>query len=129
MSQENVETVRKAHDAFMRRDNQAAMAFYDPQVEIFGEMDGRIYRGLDGVRDFFRDWLGVWDEYGSEVEEWIDAGDHAIAVVHSWGRGKQSGAAVERREAHVWTLRDGKLWRLRLYPTKGEALEAVGLRE
>ena len=129
MSQENVETVRKAHDAFIRRDNKAAMAFYDPQVEILGEMDGRLYRGLDGVREFFRDWLGVWDEYRSDVEEWIDAGDHVIAVVHSWGRGKQSGAAVERREAHVWTLRDGKLWRLRLYPTKGEALEAVALRE
>src|SRR5436309_11737014 len=100
MSQQNVEIVRQAHDAFARRDNQAAMAFYDPQVEIFGEMDGRIYRGLDGVREYFRDWLGVWDEFGSEVEEWIDTGEHVIAVVHAWGRGKQSRAAVERREAH-----------------------------
>jgi ketosteroid isomerase-like protein len=36
---------------------------------------------------------------------------------------------VEQRRAHVWTVRDGKLWRLRIYATKEEALKAVGLRE
>jgi ketosteroid isomerase-like protein len=52
-----------------------------------------------------------------------------IAVIRSWGRGKQSEAAVETGEHHVWTLRDGKLWRLRVYPDEAEALEAVGLWE
>jgi hypothetical protein len=32
-------------------------------------------------------------------------------------------------EAHVWTVRDGKLWRLRIYPTRAEALKAVRLEE
>jgi ketosteroid isomerase-like protein len=58
-------------------------------------------------------WLAVWDEVGREVEEWIDAGDNVIALLHNWGRGKQSGGRVEERSAHVWTLRNGKLWRLR----------------
>ena len=31
--------------------------------------------------------------------------------------------------AAVWTLRDGKLRRLRIYASKGDALEAVGLAE
>jgi ketosteroid isomerase-like protein len=53
--------------------------------------------------------------------------DSVIAVFHSWGRGKQSGARVEERNAHVWTLRNGKLWRLRVYATKADALEALGL--
>ena len=44
-------------------------------------------------------------------------------------RGALVGVAVEPRECHVWTLRDGKLWRLRIYATKSEALEAVGLSE
>jgi hypothetical protein len=29
---------------------------------------------LPGVQEYLRDWLAVWDELGSEVEEWIDAG-------------------------------------------------------
>ena len=45
------------------------------------------------------------------------------------GAGALVGVAVEPRECHVWTLRDGKVWRLRIYATKSEALEAVGLSE
>jgi ketosteroid isomerase-like protein len=127
MSEANVETVRRAWEAFARHDNHAIFPLYDPEVEIDDIRLGRIYRGFDGVREYFRDWLAVWDEYGHEVEEWIDAGDDVIAVMHWWGQGKQSGLRVEERTSHVWTLRDGKLWRLRIYATKADALKAVGM--
>jgi uncharacterized protein len=127
MSQENVETVRRAFEAFARHDNEAIFPLYDPEVEIHDVFLDHLYRGFDGVREFFRDWLAAWDEYSSEVGEWIDAGDHVIAAVHTWGRGKQSGVPVEQRQWHVWRLRDGKLWRLRVYATKDDALKAVGL--
>jgi ketosteroid isomerase-like protein len=84
------------------------------------------YQGLDGVRDT-RDWLAAWEDYGSEVEEWIDAGDHVIAVLHEHARGRRSGVRVDRRSAHLWTVRDGKLLPLRVFPTREEALAAVGL--
>ncbi len=41
-----------------------------------------------------------------------------IAIMHTWARGRMSGVSVERREAHLWTLEDGKLRRLRVFPTK-----------
>ena len=114
----------------MRRDNKAAVAFYDPDIEVRGLIDPqRVYRGRDGVRDFFRDWLAPWDSFSSDVEEWIDAGDQVIAIVHDRARGKLSGVEVEQKTAHVWTLRDGKLFRLRIYASKTDALEAVGLSE
>ena len=50
--------------------------------------------------------LGVMTSYGGEVDEWIDAENQVIAVMHTWARGKMSGVNVERREAHLWTLRD-----------------------
>jgi ketosteroid isomerase-like protein len=34
MSQENVEVVRKAWEAYRRRDNEAALALYDPEIEV-----------------------------------------------------------------------------------------------
>lgn len=129
MSRANVEVVRQAWEAYARRDNEAAFALYHAEVELQSGIDGRVYRGLDGVREMFRDWLGVWNDYGTDVDEWVDAGDHVIAVVRSWGRGKHSTVPVELTEAHLWTLRNGKLWRLRIFPTKTEALEAVGLSE
>jgi ketosteroid isomerase-like protein len=129
VSQANVEAVRRAWEAWTRRDNEAVFRLYDPEVEIHDVFYGRIYRGLDGVRDYFREWVSVFDVVGSEVEEWIDAGDDVIAVLRQHGRGKRSGVPVEQRYSHVWTLRNGKLWRLRIYASKDEALKAVGLSE
>ena len=129
MSQENVEVVRSAWEAFTRRDNDAVFRLYDPEVEIHDVFYDRIYRGLDGVRDYFREWVSIFDALGSEVEEWIDAGDDVIAVLRSHGRGKRSGVPVEQHESHLWTLRDGKLRRLRIYRSRDEALKAAGLEE
>ena len=131
MSQENVEVVREAWEAFARHDNEAVFSLYDSDVEIqrYYECDDRVFRGLAGVQAFWRDWLASWGESGGDVEEWIDAGENVIAVMHVWGRGRRSGAPVETRQSHVWTLRGGKLWRLRVYETRDEALKAVGLKE
>ena len=129
MSQANVEAVRRAWEASTQHDNEAVFRLYDPEIEIHDLFYDRIYRGLDGVREYFREWVSTFDEWGAEVEEWIDAGDEVIAVLRSRGRGKRSGVPVEQRESHVWTLRHGKLWRLRIYASKDEARKAVGLQE
>jgi ketosteroid isomerase-like protein len=125
VSSENVDAVRRAFEAFERRDNEATLAAYDPDVEIEAHIDGQVYRGLDGVQEFFRDWLATWDELHSEVEEFIDLGDDVIAMMHVRARGRHSGAPVGRREAHLWTVRDGRLARLRVFATRDEALEAA----
>ena len=131
MSQENVKVVREAWEASERQDNEALFPLYDADVEIQGPfgLDDCVFRGLTGVQEFWRDWLASWGELESDVEEWIDAGDDVIAVMHVWGQGKRSGVPVETRQSHVWTVREGKLWRLRVYRTKEEALKAVGLEE
>jgi ketosteroid isomerase-like protein len=49
--------------------------------------------------------------------------------MRNWARGRQSGVEVTQRAWHVWTVRAGKLWRLRVYALKAEALEAAGLRD
>ena len=64
MSQANVNVVRQAFEASERHNNEAALSFYDPEVEIESSFLGRTYRGLDGVRAFWRDWLGVMTSYG-----------------------------------------------------------------
>jgi ketosteroid isomerase-like protein len=91
--------------------------------------DGRVYHGHDGVREAFRRWLGTWEDYHQERGEAIDAGDEVVVPVREHGRGKGSGIEMERHTFGVWTLRDGKAVRIRFYPTRSEALKAVGLEE
>jgi uncharacterized protein len=130
VSAENVDLVRRATEATQRHDNEAVFRLYDREVEVeTPDLDGsiRIYRGFDGIRAWYRDLLDAFTEWTVVVDEWIDGGSDVIAVLRTVGRGRKSGAPFERREAHVWTVRNGKLWRLRIYKTRQEALEAVGL--
>jgi ketosteroid isomerase-like protein len=125
VSKQNVDVVRRAWEAFVRNDDETAYALYDPEVAIESWVDGRVYRGLEGVRQFFGDWLGAWRQWDTDLEELVDAGDDVIALMHIRAKGKHSGVPVEFRQAHVWTLRGGRLARLRVYDTRDEAFDAI----
>jgi ketosteroid isomerase-like protein len=131
MSQENVEIVRRSCEAFNAGDYEAALDALSPDIEydLSHFPDGQVYRGRDGVREAFRIWLGTWEDYRQEQDEFVDAGDEVVVAVREYGRGKGSGLALERRTFGVWTIRDGKVARIRFYTTMAEALEAVGLSE
>jgi hypothetical protein len=65
-----------------------------------------------------------------DPEEIIDVDDfRVIAVNHVRMRGRESGVEVDAVGAQLWTISEGKSRRLKLYQSKAEALEAVGLRE
>src|SRR3954454_11672623 len=61
-----------------------------------------------------------------ELEDCIAAGEDVVATVHYYGRGKASGAEVDMRHWHVWTFRERKIVRWRVFNTREESLEAVG---
>jgi ketosteroid isomerase-like protein len=135
MSQEDLEVVQRAREAaWVRKDNETALALYDPEVQIdltavphLGQ--SRVYFGLEGVQEWLRDLLASFGDMKVEVEEWIDAGERVIAMVHTYWRSRRSGVPVDKLEAHLWTVRDGLLVRLQIFPTRAEALEAAGLSE
>jgi ketosteroid isomerase-like protein len=137
MSQENVELVKRVFDAVARRDTDAVLACYHPDVEfdlsqgsIAGLIGKGVYRGHDGLRRWFREWYEAWGSLQDDCEELIDAGEHVISVVTRRGRGRASGAETTARRGGVWTLRDGKVVRLAGgYRERSEALEAAGLSE
>jgi ketosteroid isomerase-like protein len=132
VSQQNVEIVRQVSDAFASGDSDTLFALVAPEIEWdFSHVDTwleeKIYRGYDGIGEFFGKWTGEWDDYRFEVEDIIDAGDRVVAIVRDEGRGKSSGIKLERQHAEVWTIRDGKVIRIEPYDHKAEALAAVGL--
>jgi ketosteroid isomerase-like protein len=133
MSQENVEVVRGILEAAARDDWNAAMSAADPSVE-WVEMpslgpDASTYTGIQELRGAINSWIGTWSEYDVEVVRYAATGDDVVVLFRERGQGGVSGAAVERQLGEVWTLRDGKVVRVRLYGRWNEALEAAGLRE
>ena len=92
--------------------------------------DSATYRGHDGVAKLFSEWSESFDDLRFDPEEFIDAGDDVVvAVLRLSGRIRGSGEEVTMPETHVWTMRDGKGVECREYPTKAEALKALGLAQ
>ena len=136
MSRENVEIIRRVYEAAARGDSRDVLALYDPTVEVDSRrvpltqmIGGNILSGHEGLRVFFRERAEALDAAEDTCEELIDAGDEVVSVVTVRGRGRTSGIGVETRMAGVWTIRDGRVVRVVWFPSREEALEAVGLRE
>jgi len=128
MSQENVEAARRCIEAYRSGDYEGALEYLAPDVvwEIGQELPAR---GPDEVREVWRRWDAEWEELETEADEIIDAGDRLVVAVRYRGRGRVSGVEVNDLIFEVHTLRDGRCIRKIEFPTRAEALEAVGLSE
>jgi ketosteroid isomerase-like protein len=132
MSQEDVEIVRRMHDAYARGDLQVTLACFDPELELStapSEPGTSTYRGIEGLREATTKWVGTWDDFHIDVEELTDLGEHVLARLHERGRGRGSGVEVERELFQLFTIRGDKIVRLRMFDTSGEALRAAGFSE
>jgi ketosteroid isomerase-like protein len=131
MSQENVEIVRRMYEAWMPG-GEALLSLADPEIEFSqppGQPGAGTYREREGVRQGLAQWFEPWDDYRVEVDRLTDLGDHVLAETRQYARGKGSGVEVEHRVFQLWTLRDGRIQRARMYLDEAEALEAAGLAE
>jgi ketosteroid isomerase-like protein len=70
--------------------------------------------------------MEVWDEYYFEPKEFIDAGNEVLAPHIERARSSR-GVEVESERTMIFTVRHGRVVRMRQYKTKEEALQAVAL--
>ena len=136
MSQENaestVEDIERAYQAISRLDAEAMVALCDPDVEFrsrVAEADDVTYRGHDGVRDYIASLAEVFEWVRTEALEVIGEGDRAVVCNRFRARGRHSGVEVEERFFQAIRFRDGNVLWWALYPSKAEALKAMGLEE
>ena len=136
MSEENVETFKRAMKAGNDRDLDAFLKELHPDVEWHPAMSallggsGTVFRGHDGVRRWFID---VTDALGPgsrmEFPDIRDLGDRVVALGRLLARGTVSGAETESPFAYVVDMKDGAMVYVRAYRDHREALEAAGLSE
>jgi ketosteroid isomerase-like protein len=95
---------------------------------VFGSLPPGVAHGLQGFIDSWRDWLEPWASYYIEVEEYIESGEEVVSLTRVLAKTTRDGVAVEHRPAAVWSLRDGRIARVRFYLDREEALGAAGVR-
>ena len=134
MSQENVKLVREAFAAFLAGDVEKSAQLIDPEVEFHGTVgglqEGQIAHGQSEIDETFEaEELEAWEERRLEAEEFIDAGDDVVVLLHEYRRGKGSGVELETKTAVVVAVSGGRVVRIQGYMDRGAALEAVGRSE
>jgi ketosteroid isomerase-like protein len=130
MSQENVDKARDFIDAYNRRDFDAAVESFDPEVEwvLPARQSSDSCRGPDEVKRFWEGLDETFEELRLEPQEFLDAGDRVATRLRHHGRGKESGVEIDEELYHqVATFRAGKMVRIEYFAAWSEALEAAGL--
>ena len=129
MSQKNVELVQTLLERFIATGEPSWESLHE-QIEAHDHdvVDAGEYRGHAGFRRWLENWDVAWSEFSMVPEEFVDAGERVVSVFRMKATGRGSGVPVERQDAMVWEVRDGKVVRLDYYNNREKALEAVGLK-
>lgn len=128
-----LEAIRKSLQAFDERGVDAVVGDLHPDFELNMEallLDGRVYRGIDGLRQWRSDIANVLEYDRFEPQAIRFAAENLVVVfgrLHS--KGRASGVKTDVPLIHVYETEDGKTRRLTMYSDPQRALQAVGLAE
>jgi ketosteroid isomerase-like protein len=129
MAESNVQLVRQGFEAMRTGDVEALLPFVHPEFEattppqLAAEPD--TYRGHDGVRRYFASFYEAMDRVGFDAGEFIPVGDLVVVDAVLQTRGRTTGIETEQRLALIYELKDGKAYRITVYPTVDEAIAAA----
>ena len=139
VSRENVELVRRlyaelasegsAQEFEQRLSDDALRRFLDPGIEWVPMSHSLLavesYRGFDGVRRFWGQFLSTWESYRVELLRVDDAGDRVAVVVRIVGRANE--LELDETQSSLLTVRSGRVVRVQAFADPEAAREAAGL--
>jgi ketosteroid isomerase-like protein len=124
---DNIAVVRRLYEA--RGNPEVIRQILAPDVRwevVAGFPHSDVYHGLSGVVDFFTRLFGDFEEWRTEPSEFFEIGDRVIAIGTYSGRAKATGKTFKAQFAHVWTLRDGVIFRLQQCADTAQLMKALG---
>jgi ketosteroid isomerase-like protein len=124
MSQQNIQAVRRIHEAFGRGDMSAVLAEFDPQIVVhqaeivvhqaeslpFGE----ISQGHDGFTESMTKLAATWESTHFRAEAFLGDDNKVFMLNRFEGRSK-NGKTVNMPMVEIFTFRDGKVITLEIY--------------
>lgn len=129
MPQNSVDLIREGVAALNRRDTDGMLATLHPEVRLEplrAVLEGSVYRGHEGLREWLVDVADDWESQSVEVHEIhaLESGEVLLeARLHIRYRG--SGVDVEALGAWLCEFRDGLVSRIRFYKDRESAVEAA----
>ncbi len=125
MPAEHVELVRSGYEMFARGDLDGVLNLCDEEIELVAfDPAPTSFHGRTGVGDFLARLFGSFDEFRLEPERFVEEDERVLVLLRN--RARTGSIEVDQPGGHLWTIRDGKAFRMVVYQDKDEALEAIG---
>ena len=108
MSNDNVELLRGAYEAFGRGDIPAVLAVMHEDIAMHVPEPlptAMTVKGRDEVPSLFQKIASTWEDFSLEIHDLVASGDRVCAIGSAGG--KLDGAPASYGFVHVWTVRDG----------------------
>jgi ketosteroid isomerase-like protein len=137
VSEENVDLLRELFAALLPNlpmegleeylSDDVLAEYFDPAVEWVpvaqGVLAGTEYRGYEGTRRFWTDFLSMWDECSVEPERLIDIGNGVAATIRL--RARTHELEVDELWSALFDVRGGKIDRVQAFTSPRGAEEAA----
>jgi ketosteroid isomerase-like protein len=117
---EGSEFAARVYAAINARDRGTIKALSAPDIVIATTVEA--YRGAEGLLEWLDEGDDAFDDFTVELLEVEELAGHVVASLCQRGRGKASGAEVDHRFTHVWSLRDGRAIRLQSFANRDDAV-------
>lgn len=126
-AQDNTRLIQESYAAFGRGDIPVVLDYLTDDIEWYGAGPKELplagtWRGRNEVREFFKDLNETQEILAFEPQEFIAEGDTVVVLLRYRTRVKATGRIVETDLVHVFTVRNGKVARLRQFYDTAAAL-------
>jgi ketosteroid isomerase-like protein len=130
---DSVDVVLEQFQAVNERDFPRAMRLYADDVVLTVDPEAFLehgtYEGREAVGQWFANWFTTFEPgYHFDIDEAREIGDVVLLIASHRGRGRTSGVEVSGQTGYVYTVRNGKVTRLELYPGREKAIAAAESR-
>lgn len=125
VSESHTALLTRFYEALSGGDVGAAIGLCDREVEVYlapNVVAAVAPRGHRDVEAWLQGFLDSWHMYKPEPEDFVDAGEQVVALVHLTARGKGSRFVIDEEIADVFEVDHGKISKLRLYVHRETAL-------
>lgn len=115
----NLKTIQALYRAFETKDYDAFRSVCSDDlvwIQNPGFPGGAIYQGTsDVIEKVFKGNDDRWKSFTYQIEELLDAGDSVVVIGKYLGRHRTSGKLLDAAATHVYDLRNGKVFRFRMF--------------
>jgi ketosteroid isomerase-like protein len=114
------EFAARMYAAVNARDRAAIRALTAPDIVVGTTVEA--FRGPEALLEWLDDGDDAFDDFTVELLEVEQLDAHVVVSMRQRGRGKASGAEVDDRITHVWTLRGGRAIRMQSFAHRDDAV-------